>query len=1232
MRTWKQRLAALLAAVMLVSLLPAAALAEEEGLQAAPVVEDVQQKETSAEDDVTFNTGCMEIIVTADESKLDSQDEDGVPLPYVLFEEDGGFTIPLERGAFFPYEVQFRYGGRTWEEWFMDPEDIVEIGGHTFRVVSEEDPDTLTQIGVWVGDTYVPAYPEKKEFTNDGGTSLLSMGPLLTGEVHATLDLSDFVRSQLTEVQVSTVIAGLKQGGSSLNPAPTGSKVAWVKQEGYGSDTEDNFKILDSATGVMDLSTSYYRNNITLALIVGTALQLDLDNNTLYKVEVTLPPDKMFSWGLKDSTGADVLLRESTYTDSSGETRAQLRMKAGIEHSDLGRLSMNFVSGIVGKTAKVYAGTYETVEALEAANPAPTEITGIFGSGAAGYDLSGFSRDKLYDLPFTVLITDEASSASAVSCITVCIYEAHIDIYPDSLTDTSGTNVMDGDKDNWYEDDVEVQLVMVKTGLPANGQYVLKLVTYVGGSADSTIRIEKAVVGLYNTLSSAGTLPDVKEDLFTNGYTADFSGGVNFTVFDEFGDVHKLRFLTETAEPVAPDTGSKELSPLREDTYFCVNGINSSGNSDTYVMPYSHDSYYSNGYQTVLTTDDTLDLTQVKLLFTKKAAKIVAKKEDGTTPEQASGVTENDFSNGPVHFAAAAENGQDLKNYFVTVVKKEAGAGKLFVNGINGTHGATRTIFLTDAYENRHDIFIANVGGADLTNLTVTLTEAEHVKLDEYWTVGGASNNVLKPLELDYQGATQGVAKIRLLSDGTNGEVKGKLTISADGITPVEIQLTGIAFAPEIVTSTLPDGVKYVPYGQFILTNNEYDWLKVKFTKNSGKLPEGVDLKPNGEIYGTPKQTGSFNIRVQLDYTVDADFAEEYNYTGNLVTGTDRTLGDYFYLYISDNTDENVDSSSDANYSLLNRVPDNNGTSQQLFRSEGIYSNYVDFWLDGGKLAEGTDYVSADGSTRITIQAQTLGRLAAGRHTIAAEFRAGGKNDLDSPLRRTAQNFTITTGGSSSSGGSGSSGGSSSSGDSGDTRPAAPKDPTPAETPKTAADIFTDIRADQWFYPDVNWGYQSGLMMGMTDTLYQPYGKITPATAVVVLARMDQADLSPWHSKTAEGIPAGQWYSPAASWAKSNGILGTESFDAQAPIRRGQMAIMLLRYLQYRGVDCALPYERIPFTDAALMTQEENDAFQVLYQFGIFKGIGNYTMDVNGTTTRAQFAALIHRMNALIGF
>ena len=79
------------------------------------------------------------------------------------------------------------------------------------------------------------------------------------------------------------------------------------------------------------------------------------------------------------------------------------------------------------------------------------------------------------------------------------------------------------------------------------------------------------------------------------------------------------------------------------------------------------------------------------------------------------------------------------------------------------------------------------------------------------------------------------------------------------------------------------------------------------------------------------------------------------------------------------------------------------------------------------------------------------------------------------------------------------------------------------------------------------------------------------------------------------------------------------------------MAVMLLKYLKHLGIDCTLPSRPVEFRDGAQMTEEENAAFQVLYQFGIFKGIGNYTMDVTGSTTRAQFAVLLHRLSVFVG-
>lgn len=55
MRKWKRRLAGLLCAGLLVSTLPAQALAAED----------------TGGEDVTYNTGHMNVTVTADESRLD---------------------------------------------------------------------------------------------------------------------------------------------------------------------------------------------------------------------------------------------------------------------------------------------------------------------------------------------------------------------------------------------------------------------------------------------------------------------------------------------------------------------------------------------------------------------------------------------------------------------------------------------------------------------------------------------------------------------------------------------------------------------------------------------------------------------------------------------------------------------------------------------------------------------------------------------------------------------------------------------------------------------------------------------------------------------------------------------------------------------------------------------------------------------------------------------------------
>ena len=77
-----------------------------------------------------------------------------------------------------------------------------------------------------------------------------------------------------------------------------------------------------------------------------------------------------------------------------------------------------------------------------------------------------------------------------------------------------------------------------------------------------------------------------------------------------------------------------------------------------------------------------------------------------------------------------------------------------------------------------------------------------------------------------------------------------------------------------------------------------------------------------------------------------------------------------------------------------------------MFISEGEYGQFVKLWLNGEELVEGDDYTTEEGSTKITIKAQTLkDRSTDGRNTISAEFNIN--NERGENLKRTSQNYRV---------------------------------------------------------------------------------------------------------------------------------------------------------------------------------------------------------------------------------
>lgn len=542
--------------------------------------------------------------------------------------------------------------------------------------------------------------------------------------------------------------------------------------------------------------------------------------------------------------------------------------------------------------------------------------------------------------------------------------------------------------------------------------------------------ILKSVVGSYSSLEEVTDLADISEELFSTGYNGVFSGdGQTFTVFVDpaavpliidktGGDVSayvihiKVATLVEASEDPDPapdpDPDVPETTlpvPDINNSYFRLRSVRSA--DDGYInyllinnsftnfktgLTTKLDSYYSQNYQTALIydPDGSVDMSKLKLNVDSTENSRISISSSGA--EVKFNEMPQDFTNGPIQYTVAVKAGQG--NYKVNIVKNTTGGAKLFVNG-----PSKREVFLDSFYGRTHDILVANIGDQELTGLNVVLSDAQNVKLDGYWVVGGEKNDTLAPFTTVNNSEMRNLAKIRLVPDGS-GEISGKLTITADGQAPVEIELTGHAGNPTIVTNpNLQNGVKYVPYYSVIATDNIYKWNKETFSL-SGKLPAGLSFNAkNGEITGIPQKPGKYSFYVKVEFS-----------------GTRNSVRQRFTIEVLDNTDENVYNATDEDYTLLTPIGSEqtsgkydfriaNTNDDQLFVSNGTYGEFVDLWINGERMIPGEDYTSESGSTRITIKSQTLGKKLSSTtsNTIAAEFHVSGTT----VVKRTAQNVSV---------------------------------------------------------------------------------------------------------------------------------------------------------------------------------------------------------------------------------
>ena len=183
------------------------------------------------------------------------------------------------------------------------------------------------------------------------------------------------------------------------------------------------------------------------------------------------------------------------------------------------------------------------------------------------------------------------------------------------------------------------------------------------------------------------------------------------------------------------------------------------------------------------------------------------------------------------------------------------------------------------------------------------------------------------------------------------------------------------------------------------------------------------------------------------------------------------------------------------------------------------------------------------------------------------------------------------------------------------------------ETPDTVANPFTDASEKEWFYNDTMFAYKNGLMLGTSKTLFSPHGTVTRGMMATILWRME-GSLAPKGENSFTDVEAGRWYADAITWTTENGIFAgysKDKFGPDDPITREQLTAILYRYADYKGYKLTVMENLDKFEDADKITDYAKMVMQWAVGNGLIKGKSENLLDPQGTATRAEISAMLHR-------
>ena len=185
---------------------------------------------------------------------------------------------------------------------------------------------------------------------------------------------------------------------------------------------------------------------------------------------------------------------------------------------------------------------------------------------------------------------------------------------------------------------------------------------------------------------------------------------------------------------------------------------------------------------------------------------------------------------------------------------------------------------------------------------------------------------------------------------------------------------------------------------------------------------------------------------------------------------------------------------------------------------------------------------------------------------------------------------------------------------------------------KTFVPAFTDITG-HWAADNILFAASRGLLSGTSDTTFSPDTGMTRGMFVTTLGRLAGINPDSYQTGKFTDVKADAYYAPYVNWAAQTGIvegITATTFAPDTNINREQMAVIMKNYAAKLGYDLPQTLRAVTFADNTQISSWAKDAVKSMQQAGILTGKNENKFDPKGTATRAEVATVLRRFVEIV--